>query len=202
MWKIGFEQILIIYIFAIINTLQSSIVFDSIITTIVHWWASYQVRKIAGCACPGMPETFSPPRTSKETRKLAIPACDARAVMHVGIAKPRWWGKRSGHSRRMRNPQFYVSGKSLMPYYVRWSTGAACGITTIINLMIHESVIIVYIIVVTRCITLRNRGYYLLNILIPGLWCRNKHILCLEHLLWNCHLVNVTRLMITNDRKA
>ena len=31
--------------------------------------------------------------------------------MHVGIAKPRWRGKRSRHSRRMRNPQFYVSGK-------------------------------------------------------------------------------------------
>ena len=35
--------------------------------------------------------------------------------MHVGIANPRWWGKRSRHSRRMRNPQFYVSGKS--PWY-------------------------------------------------------------------------------------
>ena len=35
----------------------------------------------------------------------------ARAVMHVGIANPRWRGKRSRHSRRMRNPQFYVPGK-------------------------------------------------------------------------------------------
>ena len=31
---------------------------------------------------------------------------DARAVMHVGIANPRWRGKRSRYSRRMRNPQF------------------------------------------------------------------------------------------------
>ena len=38
----------------------------------------------------------------------------ARAVMHVGIANPRWRGKRSRHSRRMRNPQFYVSGKRPM----------------------------------------------------------------------------------------
>ena len=30
---------------------------------------------------------------------------------HVGIANPWWRGKRSQHSRRMRNPQFYVSGK-------------------------------------------------------------------------------------------
>ena len=30
------------------------------------------------------------------------------------IANPRWWGKRSRHSRWMRNPQFYVSGKRPM----------------------------------------------------------------------------------------
>ena len=36
---------------------------------------------------------------------------DARAVMHVGIANPRWQEKRSRHSRRMRNPQFYLYGK-------------------------------------------------------------------------------------------
>ena len=37
---------------------------------------------------------------------------DARAVMHVGIANPRW-GKRSRYFRCMRNPQFYISGKGL-----------------------------------------------------------------------------------------
>ena len=31
--------------------------------------------------------------------------------MHVGIANPRWRGKRSRHSRCMRNPQLCVSGK-------------------------------------------------------------------------------------------
>ena len=35
-------------------------------------------------------------------------------VTHVGIAKPRWRGKRSRHSRRMRNPQFCVSDKRTM----------------------------------------------------------------------------------------
>ena len=34
--------------------------------------------------------------------------------MHVGITNPRWRGKRYRHSRRMRNPQFYVSGKRPM----------------------------------------------------------------------------------------
>ena len=31
--------------------------------------------------------------------------------MRVGIANPRWQGKRSRHYRRMRNPQLYVSDK-------------------------------------------------------------------------------------------
>ena len=34
--------------------------------------------------------------------------------MHVGIANPRWRGKRSRHSQRMRNPQFYISCKMSM----------------------------------------------------------------------------------------
>ena len=62
----------------------------------------------------GMPGTFSPPPTSKGTassRHASRHVCHARAVMHVGIANPRLWGKRSRHSRRMRNPQFYVTGK-------------------------------------------------------------------------------------------
>ena len=39
--------------------------------------------------------------------------------MHAGIANPRLRGKRSRHSRRMRNPQFYLSGKRpiYMPCY-------------------------------------------------------------------------------------
>ena len=36
---------------------------------------------------------------------------DAGDVMHVGIAIPRWWGKRYPHSRRMHNSQSCVSGK-------------------------------------------------------------------------------------------
>ena len=48
------------------------------------------------------------------TGKL-FPAPDFKcAVMHVGIVNPRWWVKRSRHSRRMRNPLFCVSGKRPM----------------------------------------------------------------------------------------
>ena len=43
-------------------------------------------------------ERFPPPPISKETASKR----DARAVMHVGIAYPRWRGKRPRHSRRMR----------------------------------------------------------------------------------------------------
>ena len=78
---------------------------------------------------PGMPGTFSPPPTSKETdswrlRYASRHVRDARAVMHVGVANPRVRGKRSRHSRPMRNPQFYVSGKRPMagssPLGTKW----------------------------------------------------------------------------------
>ena len=72
-----------------------------IIVCSVFTWASYQIRKIVGCACAGNAGNVFPRR---------------RAVMHVGIAHLRWRGKRSRHSRRMRDPQFYVSGKRPMMY--------------------------------------------------------------------------------------
>ena len=46
------------------------------------------------------------PRHPLQSKSLVVR--HARTVMHVGIANPRWQGK---HSRRMRNSQFYVSGK-------------------------------------------------------------------------------------------
>ena len=47
---------------------------------------------------PGMPGTFSPPPTSKKTaiwrsRHASRHVRHARAVMHAGIATPRWRGK-------------------------------------------------------------------------------------------------------------
>ena len=63
-----------------------------------------------------MPGTFSPQPTWKEyassrSRHASRHVRHVRAVMHVGIANPLWRGKRSRHSRRMHNLQFYVSGK-------------------------------------------------------------------------------------------
>ena len=58
----------------------------------VSAWASYQRRKIVGCACAG-PGTFSPPPTSKETgsqrsQHASRHVRDAHAVVHCGIAYP------------------------------------------------------------------------------------------------------------------
>ena len=47
------------------------------------------------------------PRPRLQGKPLVSDPC----MHHVGIANPWWQGKRSQHSRRMRNPQFYVSGK-------------------------------------------------------------------------------------------
>ena len=82
-------------------------------------WASYQLRKIAGCACTGNAGNVSPATDFKGNPKLAIRRAsrhvgDARAVIHIGISNQRCRGKRSRYSQRMRNPQFYVSGKRTM----------------------------------------------------------------------------------------
>ena len=53
-------------------------------------WASYQIRKIAGAHAPGMPETFSPPPRVNDRDMLHGTCGHARAVMHAGIANPRF----------------------------------------------------------------------------------------------------------------
>ena len=45
------------------------------------------------------------PRRSLQ-KKLPASDPDMHHVMHVGVANPRWRGKRSWHSRCIRNPQF------------------------------------------------------------------------------------------------
>ena len=78
--------------------------------------------KLRVAHAPGMPGAFSPPPTSIETacyrpRHASRHVRRARAVMYVGIANPRWQGKLS---RRMRNPQFYVSGKRPIEIQTCW----------------------------------------------------------------------------------
>ena len=90
-------------------------IFD-IITVLLSNGRLTRYVKLLVAHAPGMPGTFSPPPTSKETasqrsRHASRHVRPARAVMHVRIADPRWRGRRSRHFRRMRNTQFYVSGK-------------------------------------------------------------------------------------------
>ena len=72
-------------------------------------WASYQIREIVAALAPGMAEHFH------RHRGLAIPTgITARALclsgsLTSGFFWSRWRGKHSRHSRRMRNPQFYVT---------------------------------------------------------------------------------------------
>ena len=75
-------------------------------------WASYQRD---GNAWNVFPATdFKRNRYSWRSQHPSRHVRHARAMMHVGIANPLWRRKRSRHSRRMRNPQVYVSGKRLM----------------------------------------------------------------------------------------
>ena len=74
-------------------------------------WPLIKYLKLRVTHALGMTGRFSRAPTSKETtsyrsRLASRLVRHARAVMHVGIANPRWQGKRSRHSRRMRNPQF------------------------------------------------------------------------------------------------
>ena len=74
----------------------------------------YVILRVAHA--PGMPERF--PRQWLQRKPLVSdPGMHhGTCVMHVpwcmsGSLTPQWRGKRSRHSRRMRNAQFHVSGK-------------------------------------------------------------------------------------------
>ena len=63
----------------------------------------------------------------REYRERSRHVRDARAIMHVCIVNQQW---RSRHSRRMHNPQFYVSGKRLMAspsHQQTWHWLHGCG---------------------------------------------------------------------------
>ena len=95
----------------------------------IHWWlvnivsgqASYQIRKIADCACAGNAGNFSPPpRVSDSdmhhgTCVTHVPWCMSESQTSDFLWS-RWRGKRTRHSRCMRNPQFCVSGKRPMAW--------------------------------------------------------------------------------------
>ena len=83
--------------------------------------AKYENLRIA--RAPGMPGTFSPPPRVNypamlhDTCATHVPWCRPGSLTS-GFLWSWWRGKRSRHFRRMRNPQFYVSGKrSIVGYF-------------------------------------------------------------------------------------
>ena len=85
---------------------------------LVHWPLARYV-KLRVAHAPGMPGTFSPPLRISDsdmhygTCVTHVSWCMTGSLTSVSFFS-RWRGKRSRHSRRMRNPQFYVSGKRPM----------------------------------------------------------------------------------------
>ena len=59
------------------------------------------------------PPLVSDPDMHHGTCVTHVPWCMS-GLLTIGFLWSRWRGKRSRHSRRMRNPQFYVSGKRPM----------------------------------------------------------------------------------------
>ena len=95
-----------------------------------HNGASSHIRKIEVCACAENAGNISPATVSD------LHVYHGTCVMHVPWCMPgsltsgflwiRWRGKRSRHSWRMHNPQFYVSGKR--PMKVEFHCWAICHV--------------------------------------------------------------------------
>ena len=81
-------------------------------------WACCQIRKIVGCMHQEY-RTFSPPTRVSDpdmhqgTCVTHVPWCMHGSLTN-GFLWNRWRGKRSRHSRRMRNQWFYICGKRLI----------------------------------------------------------------------------------------
>ena len=88
----------------------------------VHWWvwASYQMRNIDGCPCAGNAgNVFSRHRLQRKPLVSDPGMHHGTCVTNVpwcmsGSLTLRWRWRRSRHSRRVHNPQFYVFGKRPM----------------------------------------------------------------------------------------
>ena len=74
----------------------------------------------------GMPGMLSPPPPVSDP-DMHHSTCVTHVQWYMtgslnsGFLWSRWWGKRSRHSRCMRNPHFCVSGKRPMPNW-KWTT--------------------------------------------------------------------------------
>ena len=113
-------------------------------------WTSCQMRKVIGCACAGnVGDVFPPPRVSNPDmhHSTCIGACQDRQLAVSFIVDGG--GNHTRHSRRMLNPQFYVSGKRpivdrfpLTLFKNNWSyaMNLSCGDIVLLNMMSHVPV--------------------------------------------------------------
>ena len=120
------------------------------VVLVVHcfqfWWILHYITypehgplaryvKLQVAHAPGMPGTFFPPPWVSDpdmhhgTCVTHVPWCMPGSLTS-GFLCSQWRGKRSRHSWRMRNPQFWVSGKmpivgtsSLLQCKICWYTG-------------------------------------------------------------------------------
>ena len=87
--------------------------------------------KLRVAHAPGMPRTFSPPPRVSDpdmyhgTCVTHVPWCMPGSLTS-GFLWSRWRGKHCRHSRRMRDPQSYVSGKRPIAYCLNVSSHAYC----------------------------------------------------------------------------
>ena len=135
-------------------------------------WASYQIRKIAGAHAPGMPVNVFPATAGMRSRHALRHVRDARAVMHAGITNERFplksaaGGKCSRHSRCMRNPQFYVSGKMSMQHQRRvFDTYRIMSWKHITNCLIYIEImyLTIFIIDTRRPFRFHNKHLWIFN---------------------------------------
>ena len=85
-----------------------------------HWSPGPLARsvKLRVAHVPGMLATFSPaPRVSDPDMHHGTCVMHVPWSLNSSFFWSQWWGK---HSRRMRNLQFYVSGKRPMQYSIRF----------------------------------------------------------------------------------
>ena len=102
-WKLMRKYVIIVYLSILTSMKQLTTIWENLLSHLQHMMPTKQIHSISRFNW-----TIQLNSVSKiDFTQIAV------AVMHVGIANPRWWGKRSRQSRRMRNLQFCVSGKKL-----------------------------------------------------------------------------------------
>ena len=123
---IMFVRLLMIHRIGLIDTHVKNIITYSRVEIGIFRWKTAngpitRYVKLLVAQAPGMSGTFSPqlwvsnPDMHHGTCVTHVPWCTP-GWLTCGVFWCRWRGKHSRHSRRMRNPQFYVSSKRPIPW--------------------------------------------------------------------------------------